>query len=58
MNSELYLKWAKQTKHPPLTRTQKEFAEFLIANKIDIVKIGELESVFKDVRNFLKLNNE
>jgi hypothetical protein len=58
MNSETYLKWAAQTKHPPLTRTQKEFAEFLIEHKKEIVKIGELETVFKDVRNFLKLNNE
>lgn len=58
MNSETYLKWAAQTKHPPLTRTQKEFAEFLIERKKEIVKIGELETVFKDVKNFLKLNNE
>lgn len=52
--NEKYLLWAQETKHPLLTGTQKEFAEFLFKNESEITKIGNLETVFSDVRYWCK----
>lgn len=54
--SEDYLKWAEQSKMPPLTNTQHRFAEWLLEkeNRKIVGQIGDLEKIFKSVRNFIK----
>lgn len=54
--TELYLEWVKDANLPPLTRTQKEFAEWLLKeeNAKVISQIGGLDEIFISVRNFLK----
>lgn len=53
----LYENWIKdriQKCQPPLTRTQSEFAKWLIDNHFKISQIGDLVSIFKSVHDFLK----
>ena len=54
MFSDDYLKWVKETNQKNLTNTQHEFAEWLIQNRDKISKIGDLETIFKSVRGWLK----
>lgn len=39
---------------PPMTRNQWTFAEFLLNNHGEISKIGNMETIFENVRKFLK----
>lgn len=58
MFDDNYLEFAKFTDSPPLTRIQCEFATFLIHNHESVNKIGDLESIFVSVRNWLRTNPE
>jgi len=57
---EEYIDWINWTRSdekyniPPLTNTQVRFAKFLLTHKEEIIKIGDLELVFKSVRKHLK----
>lgn len=54
--SEEYLKWVKQANLPPLTNTQYRFAEWLLKEEQQeqMSKIGDLESIFKSIRKYVK----
>jgi hypothetical protein len=54
MHSQLYLEWVADTEQKGLTSTQAEFAEFLIEHADKLKQIGDLESVFISVRDWLK----
>lgn len=47
-------KW-ENTESKPYTRNQKNFACYLLKNEKDISKIGNMEKVFEDVRNYLRI---
>ena len=51
-----FLEFAKATDLPPMTNTQAKFAEWLLRpeNAAQLEKIGDLESVFKAVRRYIK----
>ncbi len=62
MYSFEYLKFVKRMKKHGFfenkvgyTNTQRKFAEYLIKREKDISKIGNMESVFNDVRTYLML---
>lgn len=62
--SDNFKKWIEFTKSKesltikPLTNTQSNFAEFLLDDKNikTISSIGDMESIFKSIRNYLKSN--
>lgn len=49
-----YLDYVKAMEPKNLTNTQQRFAQWLLENESEINKIGNLESVFIDVRYYLK----
>lgn len=51
---EIISKWVTDTKREPLTRTQNEFAHFLIRNKEYITSLGDLDGIFISLRRYLK----
>lgn len=54
--SQDYLEWVKQANLPPLTKTQHEFAEWLLLedNAKVIAQIGDLDTIFISVRRYIK----
>jgi len=54
--SSKYLEWVKQAGLPPLTNTQKRFAEWLLLDENEkvIQQIGNLDVIFTSVRRFVK----
>lgn len=56
MFSEKYKQWVKQANIEPLTNTQQKFAEWLLLeeNSKQISQIGNLDIIFKSIRQFLK----
>lgn len=54
--SKEYLEFSKTTKLPPMTNTQVKFAQWLLLpeSTAQLEKIGDLESVFKAVRRYIK----
>lgn len=58
MNTDLYLKWVKDRKQSKLTRTEAEFAEWVIKNDEMILKIGSFSNIFKSVNMWMKMNRE
>jgi len=56
MCTEEYLKWVKQANLEPLTGNQYDFAEWLLKpeNSKEIIRIGDMETIFKSIRNYLK----
>ena len=56
MFSEKYKRWVKQANLEPLTNTQQKFAEWLLLeeNSKQISQIGNLDIIFKSIRQFLK----
>jgi hypothetical protein len=55
--SEEYLKFIKWCKeNPKFTGNQVEFAEFCLANKEMIGKMGDMTSIFLKVREYVKHN--
>jgi hypothetical protein len=54
--SEEYLKWVQQAKLPPLTNTERRFAEWLLKeeNAKVIGQVGGLNDIFLSVRNYIK----
>jgi hypothetical protein len=58
MFSEDYLNWVKTKKIKNITNTQSEFAQFLFKNKEQLQKIGDLTTIFKSIRTYLKENNK
>ena len=56
MFSEKYKKWVEQANLEPLTNTQHKFAEWLLLeeNSKQISQIGNLDIIFKSIRQFLK----
>lgn len=56
MFSEKYKKWVEQANLEPLTNTQQKFAEWLLLeeNSKQISQIGNLDIIFKSIRQFLK----
>lgn len=51
-----YLEWVKQAELPPMTRTQFVFAQWLFTNREHINKIGNLDTIFTSVRQYVKSN--
>lgn len=54
-----WVEWEKQQKYPakPLTRTQKEFAEYVLGNEELIQMLihpGDLMSIMQRVQKYLK----
>ena len=56
MFTEKYKQWVKQANLEPLTNTQQKFAEWLLLeeNSKQISQIGNLDIIFKSIRQFLK----
>lgn len=56
MFTEKYKEWVKQANLEPLTNTQQKFAEWLLLdeNSKQISQIGNLDIIFKSIRQFLK----
>jgi len=56
MFTEKYKKWVEQANLEPLTNTQQKFAEWLLLeeNSKQISQIGNLDIIFKSIRQFLK----
>lgn len=55
-NYELYLSSDERKQLQPMTNTQVRFAKFLLENAKELSVIGDLESIFKNVRKFIKNN--
>ena len=55
MFSEKYKEWVKQAELEPLTNTQQKFAEWLLLeeNSKQIIQIGNLDIIFKSIRQYL-----
>lgn len=51
---KLYQAWVQQAKLPPLTNNQAKFAEWLLDNEDKVAMIGDMESIFKSVRKYLR----
>jgi hypothetical protein len=56
--SENYLNWIKENEITGLTRTQYMFAEWCFDNYKVLNQIGDLDSIFISVRNFIKTSNK
>lgn len=57
---EKWIKWTKENEYrniPPMTRTQVEFAEWLLApeNFQHIDKIGDVSKIFESIYSYSKL---
>lgn len=58
LSSEYYLKWVKDKKIAGLTRTQAEFAEWLLTQEDMILQIGNFCVVFESIHGWMKLNRD
>jgi len=54
MISKEYKEWVKQSGLDPLTNTEHKFAEFLLANKEELKKVGDLTKIYLSVSKYLK----
>lgn len=55
-----YNKWIKHRINKnlkPLTKTQWEFGKFCFEHKEILAQIGDLETIFSEIRNFIKYEN-
>ncbi len=52
----LYDNWVVGSGIKNMTRNQSEFAKFLFDNHIVINTLGDMETIFKSVRKYLKEN--
>jgi hypothetical protein len=54
--SNEYLKWVKESKLENLTNTQHRFAEWLLQDQnVNVIgQIGDLDTIFTDVRRFIR----
>ena len=52
--SKKFLKWVEDTKQHNLTRSDKDFAEFIIAHEKQITTIGEKEDILVSLYRWLK----
>lgn len=55
-HTNAYLEWVKQSGLKPMTNMQSKFAEFLFSNYKVLQQIGDQESIFISVREFIKKN--
>jgi hypothetical protein len=55
-----YLDWVKSANLPPLTNTQRRFAEWLLSPHIadTITQVGDLKTIFIAVYQYLKYHNK
>jgi len=54
MISKEFKEWVKQSGLDPLTNTEHKFAEFLLANKEELKKVGDLDKIYIAIRKYLR----
>jgi hypothetical protein len=54
--NEFYDRWIKESGIKNMTRNQSDFAKFLFDNSTIINTLGDMETIFKSVRKYLKEN--
>lgn len=54
MEQDQYKEWVKASNLPPMTGTQAEFAKWLIDNRDQLDKIGDLQPIFESIYSWVK----
>lgn len=56
MFSDDYKKWVNWSKKTNLTNNQHKFAEFLLKNEVMVNTLGDMQTIFTSIREWLKKN--